>query len=52
MIMAENLYSNYTNQEVLHTKSAFILNKKFNLDIKDTTLDFDAAIRRAEMRES
>jgi hypothetical protein len=49
--MAENLYSNYTNQEVLHTKSDFIIGKNFNLDISGSTLDFDAAIKRAQTRE-
>ena len=49
--MAENLISNYTNQEVLHTKSGFLMSKNFNLDIKGTTLDTDAAIAAAEARE-
>lgn len=50
--MAKNiLSSNYTNQEVLHTKSAFLINKKFNLDIKSSSLDASTAIARAEARE-
>lgn len=50
--MAENLLkSNYINQEVLHTKSAFLTNRTFNLDIEGATLDVDSAIASAEARE-
>lgn len=52
--MAENLVkrSNYTNQEVLHTDSAFLISKTFDFNITGATLDIDGAIASAELRES
>lgn len=50
--MAKNiLSSNYTNQEVLHTKSAFLTHKKFNFSFRNSTLTLDQSIIQAEARE-
>lgn len=47
----KKLFSSYTREEVLHTKSAFLNGKVFSLDIHSTTMDIDTAIIMAENKE-
>jgi hypothetical protein len=52
--MAENLVGKkYVRHEgeALHTNSNYLADRKFNLDTSGSTLDFDAAIERAQARE-